>query len=63
MSVDQSKADARLETRTEPPACPSCKRRMTLKVVAPMVAALNVDEVTYGCDGCGTELKRSEPRG
>jgi hypothetical protein len=28
-----------------------------------MVAPLKVDEVTYGCDGCGTELKRSEPRG
>jgi DNA-directed RNA polymerase subunit RPC12/RpoP len=63
MSDDQLKTDARHEAQTEPPPCPACRRRMTLKVVAPLVADPRVDEVTYGCVGCGTEFKRRGRRG
>jgi DNA-directed RNA polymerase subunit RPC12/RpoP len=44
------------------PACPKCQRRMTIKQVAPVLFAPNVDDVVYGCEDCGTEIKRSVKR-
>ncbi len=40
------------------PNCPQCQRRMTVKQVSPVLFASGVDDVVYGCEGCGTEAKR-----
>jgi len=39
-----------------------CQRRMTIKQVAPVLFASNLDDVTYGCEKCGTEAKRTVTR-
>jgi DNA-directed RNA polymerase subunit RPC12/RpoP len=44
------------------PACPKCQRRMTIKQVTPVLFASNIDDVVYGCEDCGTEIKRSVKR-
>jgi hypothetical protein len=44
------------------PNCPQCERRMTTKQVAPVLFASNLDDVTYGCEKCGTEAKRTVTR-
>jgi hypothetical protein len=44
------------------PPCPKCQRLMTVKQVMPVLFAPNVDDVIYGCEDCGTELKRSVKR-
>jgi hypothetical protein len=44
------------------PNCPQCERRMTIKQVAPVLFASNLDDVTYGCEKCGTEAKRTVTR-
>jgi hypothetical protein len=36
---------------------------MTVKQVMPVLFAPNVDDVVYGCEECGTEIKRSVKRG
>ena len=44
------------------PACPKCRRRMTVKLVAPVLFASNLDDVMFGCEECGTEAKRTVKR-
>ena len=44
------------------PNCPQCERRMTIKQVAPVLFASNLDDVIYGCEKCGTEAKRTVKR-
>ena len=44
------------------PNCPQCERRMTVKQVAPVLFASDLDDVTYGCETCGTEAKRTVKR-
>jgi len=44
------------------PDCPKCQRRMTIKQVAPVLFASNIDDIVYGCEDCGTEIKRSVKR-
>ena len=44
------------------PACPKCQGRMTVKQVSPVLFASGIDDVTYSCEGCGTEIKRSVKR-
>jgi hypothetical protein len=39
-----------------------CQRRMTIKQVAPVLFASNLDDVVYGCSTCGTEAKRTVKR-
>jgi DNA-directed RNA polymerase subunit RPC12/RpoP len=46
----------------KPPACPQCQRRMSVKQVAPVLFASALDDVIYGCDKCGTEVKRTFKR-
>ena len=41
------------------PDCPQCERRMTVKQVALVLFASNLDDVTYGCETCATEAKRN----
>ena len=36
---------------------------MTVKQVAPVLFASELDDVTYGCGTCGTEAKRTVKRG
>jgi hypothetical protein len=36
---------------------------MTVKQVIPVLFAPNVDDVVYGCDECGTEIKLGVNRG
>ena len=35
---------------------------MTVKQVAPVLFASNLDDVIYGCEKCGTEAKRTVKR-
>jgi hypothetical protein len=35
---------------------------MTVKQVAPVLFASNMDDVIYGCASCGTEAKRTVKR-
>jgi transcription elongation factor Elf1 len=44
------------------PNCPNCRRRMTVKQVAPLLFASVLDDVVFGCDECGTETKRTVKR-
>jgi hypothetical protein len=44
------------------PDCQKCGRRMTVKQVAPVLFASNMDDVVYGCEDCGTETKRTIKR-
>jgi hypothetical protein len=46
---------------TNPP-CPKCARAMTVKQVMPVLFATNVDDVVFGCEDCGTEVKHSVKR-
>ena len=36
---------------------------MNVKQVTPVMFASGIDDVIYGCDECGTEVKRSVKRG
>ncbi len=36
---------------------------MTIKQVAPVLFASNLDDVTYACETCATEAKRTVRRG
>jgi len=45
------------------PSCPRCTRKMTVKQVSPVLFASNVDDVVYGCEDCGTRIKRTVRRG
>jgi len=44
------------------PDCPQCERRMTIRQVAPVLFASELDDVTYGCETCATEAKRTVRR-
>jgi len=46
----------------EAPSCPQCQGRMAVKQVLPVLFAPDVEDVVYGCDGCGTEAKRTVRR-
>ena len=35
---------------------------MTVKQVTPVLFASNMDDVVYGCEDCGTALKRTVKR-
>ena len=35
---------------------------MTVKQVSPLLFASNMDDVVYGCEDCGTEIKRTVKR-
>jgi RNase P subunit RPR2 len=44
------------------PICPQCRHRMTVKQVAPVLFASEMDDIVYGCEECGTETKRTVKR-
>jgi DNA-directed RNA polymerase subunit RPC12/RpoP len=44
------------------PPCPTCERRMAVKQVTPLLFASELDDVIYGCEKCGTEVKRTVKR-
>ena len=44
------------------PACPKCQGRMAVKQVSPVLFASGIDDVTYSCEACGTEIKCSVKR-
>jgi ribosomal protein L37AE/L43A len=45
------------------PACPKCSRPMTVKRIVPVLFASAHDDMIFGCDECGTEIKRTAKRG
>jgi hypothetical protein len=47
---------------TKNPPCPTCERRMTVKQVMPLLFASGLDDVIYGCEKCGTEIRRTVKR-
>jgi hypothetical protein len=47
---------------TKYPACPKCRRYMTVRQVAPVLFSTDVDDVVFGCEECGTEVKRTVKR-
>ena len=60
-----SSAQATAASRARAPnvrSCPQCQRRMTVKQVSPVLFASGLDDVVYGCEGCGTEAKRTVKR-
>ena len=46
----------------EYPACPQCQRRMTIRSISPVLFATGIDDVVYGCEDCGTEVKKTVNR-
>ena len=42
--------------------CPACGQRTVLRQVAAGLFASGLDEVIYGCEKCGTEVKRTIKR-
>lgn len=46
----------------ENPPCPTCQRRMVIRQVAPVLLASGLDDIVYGCEKCGTEIKRTVKR-
>jgi DNA-directed RNA polymerase subunit RPC12/RpoP len=46
----------------EAPFCSQCQSRMTVKQISPVLFASDVDDMVYGCEGCGTEVKRTVKR-
>ena len=48
--------------RSKNPICPTCQRRMTVKQVTPVLFASGMDDMIFGCEGCGTEAKRTVKR-
>ena len=49
-------------SQNKTPACPQCDGRMSVKQVAPLLFASDLDEVIYGCDTCGTEVTSTVKR-
>jgi DNA-directed RNA polymerase subunit RPC12/RpoP len=43
------------------PNCPRCQHRMRVKQLSPAMLA-DFDDVVYGCERCGTEVKRAIER-
>jgi rRNA maturation protein Nop10 len=37
--------------------CPKCGEPTTIKVIEPLMFALDVHEITHACDVCGSETK------
>ena len=48
--------------KVEHPHCPQCQRSMTVKQVMPVLFASDLDDMVYGCEDCGTEVKRTIKR-
>jgi hypothetical protein len=44
------------------PACPQCQGAMIVRLVEPLMFARDVDDMTYRCESCGTEIKRAVKR-
>jgi DNA-directed RNA polymerase subunit RPC12/RpoP len=44
------------------PNCPRCQRRMRVKQVSPVMLAAELDDVVYGCERCGTDVKQTMKR-
>jgi hypothetical protein len=42
--------------------CPNCKDKMRLTEVTPVLFADGVENVTYRCKGCSSEIKRTFKR-
>jgi hypothetical protein len=47
---------------TAPPACPQCRNAMRIRLVEPVMFAGDLDDMTYRCEACGTEAKRTVRR-
>jgi hypothetical protein len=48
--------------KSKNPACPKCRRRMTVRQVTPVLFASGIDDVIFGCEDCGTKQKRTVRR-
>jgi hypothetical protein len=42
--------------------CPNCKGEMTISEVTPVLFADGLEDVTYRCKGCRSEMKRTFKR-
>jgi transposase-like protein len=42
--------------------CPNCKGQMTIAVVAPVLFTDHLEDVTYKCKRCRSEMKRTFKR-
>ena len=42
--------------------CPNCKSEMTITEVTPIFLADGLEDVTYRCEGCRSEMKRTFKR-
>lgn len=48
--------------RQDHPPCPKCERRMSVRTSIPALFAGASEEVTYRCELCDTDVKRSVKR-
>jgi hypothetical protein len=44
------------------PECPNCHGAMRIRTVEPLMFARDVDNVTYRCESCRTEISRAIKR-
>lgn len=62
-SQQRPSADARIPPRVASyPECPTCRRRMTVKQIEPVLFATGIDDIVYRCEECGVETKRTVKR-
>jgi hypothetical protein len=61
-TVLSSQDAAAASGKSDNPVCPTCQGAMTVKLVMPLMSAIDVDETVYVCDGCGTETHRAAKR-
>jgi hypothetical protein len=61
-AVPSSQDAATVSGKPDNPVCPTCQGAMTVKLVMPLMSAIDVDETIYACDVCGTETHRAAKR-
>jgi hypothetical protein len=62
MSITPSNTANAPPSRVAPPLCPKCQQAMNIRVVEPVMFARDVDDMTYRCESCSTEIKRAVKR-
>ncbi len=62
MQSSSGQDDTAAKARRKNPACPQCRRLMTVKQASSVLFASGLDDVIYRCEDCGTEAKRTVKR-
>ncbi len=46
---------------TSAPKCLECNKTMIMTLMTPLIFAKGVDQITYTCEKCGSEQRRTVP--